>query len=151
MNKFLNIFAIAVVGLLVTANTFTVMKLVVDSKKDNTVVVSGSSDTKEIQKVKEEFNKIQSQSDKLVIYKLIAGAGEYLEVAENLQTTAQFDPIFGKVQTSYGWSREKYPDFTSAVSNYLVSVKYDEPKKLSTKEDKQNFAAIFKNLAEALK
>jgi len=150
MNKYLSFFAGAIVSLLIASNTFMVVKIASEST-NKVLTVSSSVDSKELQKVKDEFDKIESKEDKLLIYKLFAGAGEYLEVAENLQTTAQFDPIFGKVQTSYGWNREKYPNFTTSVSEYLVSVKYDEPKKLSTKEDRQNFAAIFKNLAEKLK
>jgi hypothetical protein len=107
--------------------------------------------TPELDKVKEEFNKIESKEDKLLIYKLFAGASEYLAAAETLQSTNQFDPILGKVQTSYGWNREKYSKFTDAVSEYLVSVGYDEPKALSSSVDRKEFAKIFKNLAEAIK
>lgn len=114
-------------------------------------LISTSVNSKELQKVKDEFNKIESESDKLLIYKLFSGASEYLSVAKSLESTSQFDPIIGKVQTSYGWNREKYPDFTTAVSDYLVSVKYDEPKPLSSDEDRKRFAEIFKDLSEAIK
>lgn len=114
-------------------------------------IVSQSANSKELQKVQTEYNKIESESDKILIYKLFSGASEYLSVAKSLESTSQFDPIIGKVQTSYGWNREKYPDFTTAVSDYLVSVKYDEPKPLSSDEDRKRFAEIFKDLSEAIK
>ena len=104
----------------------------------------------ELRKVVEEFKKIESKEDRLLIYKLFAGSAEYLSIAENLSNTGQFDPVLGKVQSSYGWNREKYPKFTDAVSAYLVSENYDEPKQLQSKEDKQKFAKIFNKLAEAL-
>jgi hypothetical protein len=117
-----------------------------------TVYVVGD-ETKNIQleKVSQEFAKIESKEDKLLIYKLFAGAGEYLEASKFTGSTAQFDPLLGKVQSSYGWNREKYPAFTTAVSDYLVSVKYDEPKNISGVEDRAIFAKIFKDLAGAVK
>lgn len=105
----------------------------------------------EINNVKNEFKKIQSKDDKILIHKLFAGSAEYLKVCEELNNTSQFDPILGKVQTSYGWNREKYPDFTTAVSDYLVSVDYDTPKELKTKKQRLEFANIFDALAKATK
>lgn len=106
--------------------------------------------SKELKKVAEEFSKIESKEDKLLIYKLLAGSAEYLQAAKKLNSTGQFDPVLAKVQSSYGWDREKYSDFTDAVSDYLVSEKYDEPKELSSKSDREEFAEIFVKLAEAL-
>ena len=102
-------------------------------------------------KITDEFNKIENNDDRLLIHKLFAGAGSFLEVCETLDGTYQFDPILAKVQTSYGWDREKYPKFTDAISNYLVDVGYDIPKPLKTKEERLAFAKIFKNLGEATK
>lgn len=113
------------------------------------VIVSDTSDT--LSKIKVEFKKIESKDDKQLIYKLFSGAASYLEACETLDGTYQFDPILSKVQTSYGWGREKYPDFTDAVSEYLISVNYDEPKPLKTKEERMAFALIFKDLSEATK
>ena len=107
-------------------------------------------DTK-ISKVSNVFSTIQSTEDKLTIYKLFAGSAEYLQNCKSLQTTRQFDPILGRVQSSYGWNREKYPQFTDAVSEYLVSVGYDEPKPLTTDQQRKNFSNIFQSLAEATK
>lgn len=104
----------------------------------------------ELKKVSEEFNKIESKEDKLLIYKLLAGSAEYLNAVKSLNNTGQFDPVLGRVQSSYGWNRDKYSDFTDAVSKYLVSEKYDEPKELSSREDRAKFADIFTRLAEAL-
>lgn len=101
--------------------------------------------------VKAAFAKIESKDDQLVIYKLFAGAGDYLSIAEFSGNTAQFDSLLGKVQTSYNWKRDKYPEFTDAVSAYLVEVGYDEPKVISTESERASFAKIFKDLAESLK
>lgn len=119
--------------------------------KLNTPNVRQSDVASELKEVQEEFNKIESKEDKLLIYKLIAGSAEYLKASESLKNTGQFDPILGKVQSSYGWNRDKYPKFTDAVSEYLVSEKYNEPKQLLTKEDRVNFANIFEKLSEVLK
>lgn len=109
------------------------------------------AETQELEKVTEEFNKIESRDDRVLIYKLFAGAAEYLSNCQTMTETAQFDPLLGKVQTSYGWDRERYSAFTDAVSNYLVSVDYDTPKKLETVDQRKDFAKIFQGLAEATK
>ncbi len=107
--------------------------------------------SEELQKVQEVFESIDDKDDKLLIYKLFAGSSEYLSNCETMQLTAAFDPILGKVQTSYGWDREKYPELTDAVSDYLVSVDYQEPKKLESSRSRRDFAKIFQNLAEVTK
>lgn len=111
------------------------------------VIVSDSP----VVNVSKVFSEIQSREDKLTIYKLFAGSAEYLKNSKSLQTTRQFDPILGRVQSSYGWNREKYPAFTDAVSAYLVSVGYNEPKPLTTDQQRKDFANIFQSLAEATK
>ena len=107
--------------------------------------------TPELTKVTQVFTSIENPEDKLLIHKLFSGAGEYLNSCEELSSTGQFDPILGKVQSSYGWDRERYPDLTDAVSEYLVSVGYQEPKQLTSESERQSFAKIFQDLAEATK
>jgi len=116
--------------------------------KTNVVIIG---DSEELQKVQEVFQSIESKEDKLLIYKLFAGAGEYLKNCKNMDNTSRFDPILGRVQSSYGWDRERYPEFTDAVSEYLISVGYDEPKQLNNSRDRKDFAKIFQDLAEATK
>ena len=127
----------------------TDIQVTIQRKGAKETVVAGNSP--ELTMVQQAFNSIESQEDKLTIHKLFAGAAEYLSNCEELDTTGQFDPILGRVQTSYGWNREKYPDLTDAVSDYLVSVDYQEPKKLDSKESRDQFAKIFTDLAEATK
>jgi hypothetical protein len=120
-----------------------------DQQVDAQVISSDSTDY--LSTVTEEFKKIEDKNDKILIYKLFSGAASFLEVCESLDGTYQFDPIIAKVQTSYGWNREKYPSFTDAVSEYLVSVDYDTPKPLKTKQERLDFSKIFKDLSEATK
>mgnify|MGYP001280605872 FL=1 len=95
--------------------------------------------------------KISDEADRVLVYKLFAGSAEYLSNAVSLQTTAQFDPMLGRVQSSYGWERDKHKKFTDAVSDYLIEAGYDEPRKLSTEEDRKWFRDIFKSLTNAIK
>ena len=112
-------------------------------RTDTSVFVVGNEElTEELGDVQKAFQSIESEDDKLTIHKLFSGGGEYLSVCETLQTTAQFDPLLGKVQTSYGWDREKYPELTDAVSEYLISVGYEEPKELKTSKDRRDFAKM---------
>lgn len=114
-------------------------------------VGSDSQISEELEIVQEEFQEIESREDKLKIYKLFAGAGDYLSVCEDLSDTSQFDGLLAKVQKSYGWEREKYPEFTDAVSDYLISVDYDEPQLLDSSRKRRAFAKIFLDLAEVTK
>ena len=101
-------------------------------------------------KVREEFLKIQSEDDRILIYKLFSGSAEYLQNSSFVGNTGQFDPILGRVQSSYGWDREKYPTFTDAVSEYLIHVGYDEPRDLDGPESRRWFHSIFENLVTAI-
>lgn len=107
--------------------------------------------TDSLKGVQKEFAKIESREDKDLIYKQFAGAASYIDNAENLDTSAKFEVLVGKVQTSYGWDREKYPDFTDAVSVYLVEQGFDVPRTLSSEKDKKWLHEIFNSLAEAIK
>jgi hypothetical protein len=104
-----------------------------------------------LKKVRLEYLKISDEADRLLVYKLFAGSAEYLSHAVSLQTTSQFDPMLGRVQSSYGWERDKHTEFTSAVSDYLIEAGYDEPRKLSTDEDRKWFRDIFRSLTAAIK
>lgn len=115
------------------------------------MLVVSEEKTEELEKVQEVFNSIENKDDKMTIHKLFSGGADYLSVCESLESTSRFDPILGRVQTSYGWDREKYPKLTDAVSEYLISVGYDEPKELKTSRDRKDFAKIFQNLAEVTK
>ena len=123
----------------------------INIEKESVEEVSPVGSTTELTKVQQVFTSIESQQDKLVIHKLFSGAGEYLYNCKELSNTGQFDPILGKVQSSYGWDREKYPELTDAVSEYLVSVGYQEPKQLTSESERKSFAKIFQDLAEATK
>lgn len=138
INKYLLVFLLFLPGCIVSTQV-------------KTPEVVGVEMTDELIAVSEVFNEIESDEDRLLIHKLFSGAGEYLANCETMQMTAAFDPILGKVQTSYGWDREKYPELTDAVSDYLVSVDYQEPKELKSSKDRKDFAKIFQNLAEATK
>ena len=104
-----------------------------------------------LKKVRAEYLKISDKADRILIYKLFAGSAAYLSHAVSLQTTAQFDPMLGRVQSSYGWERDKHKEFTDAVSDYLIEAGYEEPRKLSTEEDRKWFRDIFRSLTDAIK
>lgn len=139
---------LVVVAFLFGNNASTFFK---DTLAKNTTILAVDVESSYLNKVGEEFKKIESKEDKLLIYKLFAGAGEYLDNSNFTGSTAQFEPLLGKVQSSYGWKREKYSAFTDAVSSYLVSVGYDNPKQIATQADREAFSKIFKDLSKVLK
>ena len=141
-----SVFNIIIIGVLALVGFNSVKPEICD-----TPIAAYKSEASKIDKVKEEFSKIESKDDKILIYKQFAGASDFLFSAKKLTHTGQFDPILGRVQSSYGWDREKYQDFTSAVSEYLIEAGYDNPKKLESKEDLESFRKIFQELSEATK
>jgi len=120
-----------------------------EPEPDNEEEIKAKAIAAALSKVHEEFVKIESEEDKVIIYKLFSGSAEYLNNSVSLEDTSQFDPILGRAQTSYGWNRESYPDFTQSVSDYLVVVGYDESRKLDTQEAREWFQGVFESLAEA--
>jgi|688.fasta_scaffold232717_4 hypothetical protein len=101
--------------------------------------------------VKKEYEKIQNPEDKLIIYKMFAGAGDYLSVAKTLGSNVEFNSLFANTLVTYGWEKEKYPTFTDAISSYLKSVNYHIPKKITSKQDIENLGQVFKSIEEVLK
>ena len=130
---------------------FLTLLIVGCANTETNVLVIGDDLTPELQKVQEVFNSIESKSDRLTVHKLFAGGADYLAACKSLESTSRFDPILGRVQSSYGWDREKYPDLTDAVSEYLISVGYDQPKELKSSQDREDFAKIFQDLAGVTK
>jgi hypothetical protein len=128
------------------SSSFTLSSQVTADTTDETAELSDA-----LKKVRSEYLKISDEADRVLVYKLFAGSAEYLSNAVSLQTTSQFDPMLGRVQSSYGWERDKYKKFTDAVSDYLIDAGYDEPRKLSTEEDRKWFRDIFKSLTNAIK
>ena len=135
-----------VVGYTVAIVPFDFLPQSISTVSDDDVELSDA-----LKKVRTEYLKISDKADRTLIYKLFAGSAEYLSHAVSLKTTAQFDPMLGRVQSSYGWERDKHKEFTDAVSDYLIEVGYEEPRKLSTEEDRKWFRDIFRSLADAIK
>lgn len=119
-----------------------------------TPVVSPVSDdfvmTESLRGVKAEFVKIPKE-DQDLIYKQFAGGASFIKNAKNLDNSAKFEVLLGKVQSSYGWDRDRYPKFTDAVSNYLVEQGFDKPRSLSSDSDKRWLYEIFNSLAGSCK
>lgn len=120
-----------------------------NSEDFNNVVVGEDGQSELLSKISEEFMNIDSPDDRRLICVLFSGSAEYIKNCQTLESTRQFDPILGKVQSSYGWDRERYPSFTDAVSEYLIDVGYDEPMDLDNEENREQFYKIFSKLAEA--
>ena len=106
--------------------------------------------TKSLKRIKSEYENLRDK-DKEIIYKQFSGAYLFLKTNKSIKKTSDFDPILGKVQSDYGWNREKYPEFTEAVSDFLVEQGYDEPKTLDNDSDREWFCQIFYSLYMAIK
>ena len=106
--------------------------------------------TQSLSEIKEEFNKIPKK-DQDFIYMQFAGSAEFLKHSKTVRSSSNYLQILGKVQSDFGWDVDKYPDFTTSVSNYLLEQGFDNPRMLDSEEDRQWLINIFDNLTNAVK
>lgn len=118
---------------------------VVEVEQPNSFVL-----TQSLVNVREEFNKIPEEDQEL-IYIQFAGSAKFIERSTTLRSSSDYVQILGRVQSDFGWDVEKYPDFTTAVSDYLTEQGFDNPRLLDSPEDKQWLINIFNNLTNAVK
>lgn len=94
--------------------------------------------------------KNMSESDRNFSFKLFSGLNQYI-INSEIQSSSELDNLIAKMQQDYKWGREKYPNFTSAVSDYLKEKNYQKAIKFDTKEARESTASIFFDLADAVK
>jgi hypothetical protein len=111
----------------------------------NTFVMTDS-----LKKVRLEFLKME-KADQDSVYKQFSGSALFLKNNKVLKSTDKFDPIFGRVQSDFGWNREKYPDFTTAVSEFLKEQGYEQPRMLDSETNRTWFYNIFYSISMSLK
>lgn len=90
------------------------------------------------------------QSEKDYAFKQFSGLSEYIKNS-NIPDSTKIDKLLDRMQGDYGWTREKHPEFTDAVSNYLKEKGYSKAVKFDSSESRINTSLIFVNLAEAIK
>lgn len=91
-----------------------------------------------------------SQSDKDYAFKQFSGLSEYINNS-NISDSTKIDKLLDRMQSDYGWVRDKNPKFTDAVSAYLKEVGFNKAVKFDSTESRNNTSLIFFNLAEAIK
>ena len=106
--------------------------------------------TASLKSVNEEFNKLPNEAQDNIA-KQFTGSYLFLKNGEVVKSTDDFGPILARVQSDFGWDVEGYPDFTTAVSNYLIEQGYDEQRMLDNKSDREWFTNIFENLSKAVR
>ena len=106
--------------------------------------------TDSLKKVRLEFLKME-KADQDSVYKQFSGSALFLKNNKVLKSTDKFDPIFGRVQSDFGWNREKYPDFTTAVSEFLKEQGYEQPRMLDSETNRTWFYNIFYSISMSLK
>jgi len=121
------------------------------------VVVVDADLTSKIKKSLEKAPK----DDCIQIYTFFSGLSRFITNLKNDDIT--IDEILNKVllnaQNNYGWNRERYPDFSTAISEDLNNRKLDEPHKLGDETAKEKikdvlvkaldeYSAIVKSIVE---
>ena len=78
------------------------------------------------------------------IYTFFSGLSSYLQKTDsNYSTDEVLNRILLNVQQDYGWNRERYPSFTTVISDDIVKLKLDIPHKLNdVNEQGKNYRDI---------
>jgi hypothetical protein len=105
------------------------------------------SDT--LTKVVEEAKKL-TKEDRDYAFKQFSGLNQYI-LNSDIPSSDKIDVLIGRVQTDYKWGSGKYPTFTDVVSAYLKEKNYQKPVKFDTQVNRETTAAIFFDLADAVK
>ena len=102
-----------------------------------------------LNKVVEEAKKL-TKEDRDFAFKQFSGLNQYI-LNSDIPSSDKIDVLIGRVQTDYKWGSGKYPIFTDAVSAYLIEKNYQKPVKFDVQENREKIAAIFFDLADAVK
>lgn len=94
--------------------------------------------------------KTMTKEDREFAFKQFSGLNQYILNSE-IPSSDKLDGLMSKVQTDYRWGREKYPNFTTAVSDYLKEKNYQKAVKFDTQSVRESTASIFFDLADAIK
>jgi hypothetical protein len=94
--------------------------------------------------------KTLTKEDREFAFKQFSGMNQYILNSE-VPSSDKLDSLIGRVQDDYKWGREKYPNFTTAVSDYLKEKNYQKAVKFDTQSARESTASIFFDLADAVK
>ena len=94
--------------------------------------------------------KTLTKEDREFAFKQFSGLNQYILNSE-VPSSDKLDSLISRVQSDYKWGREKYPNFTTAVSDYLKEKNYQKAIKFDTQSARESTASIFFDLADAIK
>lgn len=65
-----------------------------------------------------------SKEDAALMYKQFAGLSQYMQHTKKITTIKEFNGLFIRFETDYGYTAGKYPSYTKAVKEFLTTQGY---------------------------
>lgn len=94
--------------------------------------------------------KTLTKEDRDFAFKQFSGLNQYI-LNSQIPSSDKLQSLIDGMQKDYSWGKEKYPNFTTAVSDYLREKNYQKAIKFDTQESRVSTASIFFDLADAVK
>lgn len=95
--------------------------------KDNAPIVEKIEYSQESKDIASTMDDI-SKEDKKLIFTQFSGLHEYLSKTNKITKTTELFKVVESFQKDYGYTREKYKDYTDAVEAFLFKKGYKTPK-----------------------
>lgn len=117
--------------------------------KDNTEVVVIHEVNKDMVAVLKDV----PLEDCIKLYKVFAGAYQYVDVTDKPQTTKELFDLIDRVQKDYKWDKEKYPKLTDVVEKDLLSKGFEDDKEIVSNKKLvvDTFCVYANSILEAMK
>lgn len=131
-------------------------------KEDLPVITPGPSASsapavdRDVQAIADSMSEV-TKKDAELMYIQFSGLVAYLGRTEKITTMKQFNGLFERFQTDYGYTREKYPEYSDAVEKFLIKRGYEkyqtitEGRTKGTALSRQQLIADMQVLADAAK
>jgi len=120
-----------------------------NNNSDNTEVVIVTEVNKDIVNVLKEV----PLKDCITLYKIFAGAYQYVDTTNKPHTTKELFELIDKVQKEYEWDKEKYPNLTDVIEKDLISKGFEEDKEIASNKKLvvDTFCVYANSILEAMK
>lgn len=116
-------------------------------KNEDVLVAKSVAVSSDVQVITDSMKSV-SKDDAKLMYMQFGGLVEYMTHTKNVTTTKELVQLIAEFQTDYGYTREKYTEYTDAVEAFLMKQGYKQPKTIVDVASEENQVARSKVIAD---